>query len=86
MPTTRRMSPARKSPDTSTYSGRFAVRLRSLREKAGLSVEELADELEISTISVYKWEQGKSAPNVADFLKIAEALQLKSVRTLFPEK
>ena len=86
MPTTRRMARPRKAVDTSTYTGRFAVRLKSLREKAGLSVDELAELLEVKVITIYKWEQAKSAPNVADFPKIAESLGLKSIRTLFPEK
>ena len=85
-PKTRRMSPARKEPDKSTYSGRFAVRLKMLRERAELSVQELAEILEVQSITVYKWEQAKSAPNVADLPKVAEALKLKSVRTIFPEK
>ena len=82
----KRMSRPRKPVDTSTYEGRFAVRLRMLREKAGYTPESFAEELGMSKIAIYKWEQAKAAPNVADFPKIAEALQLKSIRTLFPEK
>ena len=86
MPKTRNMPKPRKAVDTSTYTGRFAVRLRSLREKAGLSVEELAEVLEVKIDTIYKWEQGATAPNVADFPKIAEALELNGIRVLFPNK
>ncbi len=79
------MNPARKPPDTSTYSGRFAVRLRMLREKAGLSVEEVAIETGISTRTWYDWESGRTEPKLNVYPTLAEALGLK-VRTLLPEK
>ena len=80
------MSPARKSPDTSTYSGRFAVRLRSLREKAGLTVPQLAELVGAKMNTVYSWEQGSRSPNMEDLPIIAEALELKNVRSLIPLK
>jgi len=80
------MSPARKEPDTSTYSGRFAVRLRNLREKAGYTIEGLAEALEASPSTIYSWESGTRAPNVADFPIVAEILKLKKTRDLFPNE
>ena len=80
------MSPARKELDTSTYSGRFAVRLRFLREKAGLSHEELAEKVGVKPITVYTWELGTRAPNIADLPEIADALKLSGIRLLFPNK
>ncbi len=79
------MSPARKPPDTSTYSGRFAVRLRMLREKAGLTVEELAEAMEVTPTTVYDWESTKSAPKIAVLLDLAAALGV-TVRSLMPGK
>jgi len=78
------MSPARKEPDTSTYSGRFAVRLRTLREKAGLSHEEVANLLETTETTVYRWEAGLRQPQISDLPNIAEVLKVK-VRTLIPD-
>ena len=80
------MARPRKAVDTSAYTGRFAVRLKSLREKAGLTIEEFAETVEVKVITVYTWELGTRAPNIADLPKIAESLGLKSIRTLFPEK
>jgi transcriptional regulator with XRE-family HTH domain len=57
-----------------------------LRERAGLSVEELAEMLEVKITTIYKWEDGTNAPNIADLPKIAETLELKTIRTLFPHK
>ena len=78
------MSPARKEPDISTYSGRFAVRLRTLREKEGLTVQDLADVTGISKKSLYNWEQSLRQPPLDTYPVLAEALKVK-VRTLLPE-
>jgi transcriptional regulator with XRE-family HTH domain len=80
------MSPARKEPDTRFYSGRLAVRLRSLREKTELTPEEVAEKMGVSLATVYNWESGYSFPNTEQLLLYANVLGLKSVRTLFPEK
>ena len=80
------MPKPRKEVDTSTYTGRFAVRLRMLREKAGYSVEQLAEALEVPTISVYHWEQGRNAPSFNSLPKIAKLFGFKRTRDLLPEK
>jgi len=85
MPIKSVMSPARKQPDTDTYSGRFAVRLRSLREKAGLSVQEISDITGIHPKSLYDWESGKPTFRLDVLPDLAEALGVKP-RTLLPEK
>ena len=85
MPIKPRMSPARKHPDVSTYSGRFAVRLRSLREKAGLTVEEVAEALGVSCKTVYSWEQGRTEPKIDQLPILSETLGLKTVGSLFPK-
>ncbi len=76
----------RKPIDTSTYEGRFAARLKMLREKAKLSVEDLADRLGVTPTTVYHWEKSHSFPKCGQLPLIAEALSLKGVRPLFPEK
>ena len=75
----------RKKVDTSTYTGRFAVRLKTLREKAGLSVEQLAEKSGIPVQTLYKWESGQAAPAIDRFLELAEALKIKT-RTLLPDE
>ena len=78
------MSPARKQPDVSTYSGRFAVRLRSLREKAGLTVEEAAEAIGVSYVTLYDWEGGRKIPSLEKFPKIAEIYTVKRVKDILP--
>ena len=80
-----RKMPARKQPDSSTYSGRFAIRLRMLREKAGLTVQEVAEKTGIPKKSLYDWEAGKPTFRLDAIPELAEVLGVK-VRTLLPEK
>ncbi|MGL6195578.1 MAG: helix-turn-helix transcriptional regulator [Thermoguttaceae bacterium] len=76
------MTPARKAPSPDTYSGRFAIRLRSLREKAGLTVEEVAEKLGVSNRTIYAWEKATNAPHISMFPAIAELYKLKKIREI----
>jgi transcriptional regulator with XRE-family HTH domain len=80
------MSPARKEPDKTTYIGRFAVRLRTLRERAGYTVPELTEQTGIPEQTIYNWESGHTFPQVEQLLLLANVLGLKSTRTLLPER
>lgn len=75
----------RKEIDTSTYTGRFAERLRMLREKKKLSVEELAEKSGIPLKTLYNWESSRRSPSIEAFPSLATALGV-SVRILMPEK
>jgi transcriptional regulator with XRE-family HTH domain len=86
MPNQKPKMPARKSPDPSTYSGRFAIRLRALREKAGLTVEEVAASIEMKAATVYSWESGRTEPKVDQYPLLAKQYGLAIPRTLLPEK
>ena len=76
--------PPRKEPDTQKYSGRFAVRLRTLREKAGLNVKEVVAATSIPEQTLYSWEQGKYTPPIDAFPILAKVYGVK-IRTLLPE-
>ena len=78
------MSPARKEPDTRMYSGRFADRLRTLRERAGLSIEDMVAKTGITQRTLYSYEAGERMPPYDTLPIIAETLGVK-VRTLLPE-
>ncbi|MFO0939865.1 MAG: helix-turn-helix transcriptional regulator [Pirellulales bacterium] len=84
------MSPAPKPPDQDSYSGRFAARLKSLREKAGLSVPQITEALRSNKYTLgdrtyYQWESGRSMPPIDAFPALAMALNLKSPRLLLPQ-
>ena len=79
------MSPARKEPDTRTYNGRFAARLRVLREKAGLTIEDVVESTGIPAQTLYNWENGRRTPPYVTLPILAETFGVK-VRTLLPEE
>ena len=82
------MSAARpkKPVDTETYEGRVAERLKMLRLKAKLSVEQAAIELSISPTAIYGWESAYSQPKVADFPKIAAIYKVKKAKDILPNE
>jgi len=75
----------RKEVDTSTYSGRFAERLRALRDKQGLTTRELAELSGIPHSTIKSWDGGMKAPHIDKFPVIAEALGI-SVEDLLPKE
>jgi len=79
------MSPARVEPNTNIYSGRFAERLRKLREKAGLTIDDLVELTGIPQRTLYNWEAGFRTPPYDTLPTLAEALGVK-VRTLLPDE
>ncbi len=84
------MSPAAKLPDKNSYAGRFAARLRALRNKSGLSVEDVVAVMQkagypISVQTYYGWENGKRQANLDAIPAIAKAFELKP-RELLPVK
>ena len=86
MPATKlpRMGRARAPVDSSTYSGKIAVRIRALREARGLSVEELADKAGIEVKTLYSWESGHRDINPNNYPRLARALGCKSLEEFFP--
>ena len=81
------MSPRpRKKIDLDTYEGRFARRLVELREKAGLTVEEAAEQIGVCAAAIYDWEKGRRRPDIKKFPKISEVYNLKWVKDLLPKE
>lgn len=52
----------------------FGQRLKTLRKSKGITQEELADRLELSIMTVRRWEWGERTPRVDDIKKLALAL------------
>ena len=78
------MANNRKEVDVSTFEGRFAVRLRTLRDKAKLTVPELAERTGFPRTTLFNWESGIVEPPLKAYPILAEAFGIK-VRTLLPE-
>ena len=54
----------------------FATHLRALREKAGMSQQELADNAELSKITIQRIENAKYSVTLDTLISIADALQI----------
>ena len=78
------MANKKKEPDQTIYSGRFAARLRKLREKAGITVEEMVAQTGIPKRTLYSYESGERMPPYDTLPIIAKMLGVK-VRTLLPD-
>lgn len=76
----------KKEPDRTTYSGRFAARLYELRKKAGLSAEQVAEELGVSAMAVYQWEAGSRKLSIELFPEMAKLYKLKKTREILPNE
>ena len=56
------------------YKKNFGQTLRSLRKKANLTQDELSELLNLSSMTIRRWETGKVIPRVDDIKKICEVL------------
>ena len=52
----------------------FNEKLQQLRKEKGLTQKQLADNLGVDPSAVSLWESGKTAPTVANLMKIAVIL------------
>lgn len=79
-----------KALDETTYSGRFAARMRMLREKTGLTGEQMAQAITDAGFNCtqrqyYLWESSNAEPPLNAVPAIAKAYGVQP-RSLFPQK
>ena len=55
----------------------LGVRLRSIRKKRGLSVKELADRIDVSFQTIYRWENGERIPDGFNMGKLMNVLGVR---------
>jgi DNA-binding XRE family transcriptional regulator len=58
-------------------------RLKTLRDKAGVSQREMAAKVGVSTITWFFWESGKNAPSVLSLINIINGLELSNPKALW---
>lgn len=61
----------------------FADNLKRLRERLGLSKDELAKSLDVSGVMVGYWESGRNEPRLSKLERIAEVLGVTTYELLF---
>ncbi|MBR2207298.1 MAG: helix-turn-helix transcriptional regulator [Synergistaceae bacterium] len=60
----------------------FGKRLARLRKKAGITQEKLAEMLDVSYMTVRRWDWGKNAPRLDEAKRIAAALNVSEEELL----
>lgn len=50
----------------------FVSNLKSIREKKGMRVKKVSDELKISRITLWQWENGKRTPSIDNLSKLSK--------------
>jgi DNA-binding transcriptional regulator YiaG len=78
------MARPRKEVDTSTYAGRFAVQIKTIREKRKLTIDEVAAQSEIPISTLYSWEQGIKEPTISRLPILAQVFGT-TVNKLMPQ-
>ena len=63
----------------------FPQRLKELRQKKGLTQQEIADLVHVNRVTYTNWENGKREPNFEIVIKLADLLEV-SVDWLFGRK
>jgi transcriptional regulator with XRE-family HTH domain len=56
-----------------------------LREKTGMTVEEMSEKTGVSIATLYSWENASRSPVNDDLLHVAQVLNV-NVRTLLPKE
>lgn len=79
------MTPTKREPDLTTYAGRFAARLRELRQAAGLTQVEAAERLNLPQHVISRWETGDRSPSLRQFPAIAKAYGDVPIEKFFPK-
>lgn len=79
------MTPTKREPDLTTYAGRFAARLRELRQEAGLTQKEAGERLSLPQHVISRWETGEHSPSLKQFPAIAEAYGGVPAEKFFPK-
>ena len=65
-----------------TAEKQFAQRLREFRKRARLTQEDLADKINLSIMTVRRWEWGNSLPRMDDIKKLCEVLHVSEAELM----
>ena len=61
----------------------FALRLKEMREQAGLTQEQLAEKIGVTRQAVSRWEQGITQPDMEMLVTLSDALQVDAETLAF---
>ena len=62
-------------------------RIRKLRKERGLSIQQVRDALQISSVqAVYKWERGENLPNIDNLYALSRLFEVPIEQILVQEE
>ncbi len=64
----------------------FAKNLKRIREEAGLTQEELAENLNVTRQAISCWERGRTEPDIATLIVLSKALNVSTEELIFGSK
>ena len=64
---------------------RFGEKLRTLRQRAGFTVRELGDLIDVSGPYIVQMEGGQKTPNAAMIIKIAQLFKVSTDQLMFDD-
>lgn len=56
----------------------YSERIKGLRKDKGLSQSELGNYLDVSASAIYKWENGKSQPDISSIIRMSKLFGVSS--------
>lgn len=59
--------------------------LKAARVNAGLTQAQIAEQLDVSPITIWKWETGKAEPKASKFMHLCKAYGVKAEDVFLPE-
>lgn len=59
------------------------LKLREVRKKRGIKMEQLAQELNVAVKTAYGWENGQANPSLDVFVRICRFYGIKDIMALF---
>lgn len=65
---------------------RFGEKLRTLRQRNGLTLRQLGDMLDVSNTFVLRMEQGKKIPNAAMIIRIAQLFEVSTDQLMLDDQ
>jgi transcriptional regulator with XRE-family HTH domain len=68
-------SPAEPTPAWESVVDAIGPKVRDLRQRAGLSLQQLARRADVSAAAIHKVERGDMVPTITTLLKLADALE-----------
>lgn len=63
----------------------MAISLKAARVNAGLTQKQMAEKMEVASVTIWKWEKGKAEPRASQFRKFCEICGVQTEDIFLPK-